>query len=117
MSLINEALKKAQRQRSDQLPGMSPGGRMESRTGQPMRTQSVVLIAAGAAVLVVFSVLITVYLVNKGPTPAVSAVTASATAPKPAVTESAPLAPVTVSVPPVVAVSIPAPVPEKTATP
>jgi len=68
MSLINEALKKAQRQRSEIPSGAMPsGGGFEERGPRPMRTQSVVLLIAGAAVLVVFSVVITVYLVNRNP--------------------------------------------------
>lgn len=68
MSLINEALKKAQRQRSEIPSGAMPSaGGFEERGPRPMRTQSVVLLMAGAAVLVVFSVVITVYLVNRNP--------------------------------------------------
>lgn len=68
MSLINEALKKAQRQRSDIPSGAMPSaGGFDQRGPRPMRTQSIVLLVAGAAVLVVFSVVITVYLVNRNP--------------------------------------------------
>src|SRR5688572_26671799 len=73
MSLINEALKKAQRQRSDIPSGAMPSaGGFDQRERRPMRTQSVVLMIAGAAVLVVFSVVITVYLVNRAPGTAAS---------------------------------------------
>lgn len=109
MSLINEALKKAQRQRSDQPSGeMNSGGRMQQRGG-PMKTQSVILIVAGAAVLVVFSVVITVYLLNRGPAtvPATAPVVAAAK-PIPAVDLNAP-SPVIVAP----AIAVPAPVAEK----
>lgn len=106
MSLINEALKKAQRQRSDQPPGeMNSGGRTQQRGG-PMRTQSVILIVAGAAVLVVFSVVITVYLLNRGPaTLPATAPVAAAAQPTPAVDLTAP-SPVIVA--PVIATPAPA---------
>lgn len=68
MSLINEALKKAQRQRGDQAPASDGGatGPIEKR-GKPMRAQSLLLLAAAAAVLIAFSVVVTVYLVNRQP--------------------------------------------------
>ena len=105
MSLINEALKKAQRQRSD-VPsgGMSSTGGFDQRGPRPMKTQSVVLLVAGAAVLVVFSVVITVYLVNRTPGTASTLPVATTTAPvTPAVDLNAPppviVAPV-ISIPP-----------------
>ena len=80
MSLINEALKKAQRQRSDTPPGMmANSGGFDSRSNQPRRTQSLILLIAGAAVLVVFSVVITVYLVNRAPAPVTAAPIIAAT--------------------------------------
>src|SRR5690606_868706 len=80
MSLINEALKKAQRQRSDTPPGMTPNtGGFEPRGNQPKQTQSLILLIAGAAVLVVFSVVITVYLVNRTPAPVTAAPVIAAT--------------------------------------
>lgn len=85
MSLINEALKKAQRQRSDTPPGMMPTtGGFEPRGNQPRRTQSLILLIAGAAVLVVFSVVITVYLVNRTPAPVTAAPVIAATPTPPA---------------------------------
>lgn len=68
MSLINEALKKAQRQRGDQHAATDAGGDgpVEKR-GAPMRAQSLLIMVAGAAVLIVFSVVVTVYLVNRRP--------------------------------------------------
>lgn len=109
MSLINEALKKAQRQRSDLPPGMTPADRMDHR-GRPMRSQTIVLIIAGAAILVVFSVLITVFLVNRGSTAATPPVATVAPKTTPAVDTSAPAA---VIVPPAITVPIPPPVAEK----
>ena len=90
MSLINEALKKAQRARSGDAPGHflpaagGVGPRVAKRD-QPRTAQQLVLIAAGVIVLVVLSVVITVYLVNQPPDPKPTAAT-----PKPAA-----LAPVT----------------------
>jgi len=109
MSLINEALKKAQRQRSDLPPGMTPADRMDHR-GRPMRSQTIVLIIAGAAILVVFSVLITVFLVNRGSTAATPPVATVAPKTAPAIDTSAPAA---VIVPPAITVPIPPPVAEK----
>lgn len=66
MSLINEALKKAQRLRLEQQAGAAadaPAGEIRKRA-RPMRAQTLVLLIAGASVLVVFSVVITVYLLN-----------------------------------------------------
>lgn len=109
MSLINEALKKAQRQRSDLPPGTTPADRMDHR-GRPMGSQTIVLIIAGAAILVVFSVLITVYLVNRGSSAATPPVATVAPKASPAVDTSAPAA---VIVPPAISVPIPPPVAEK----
>ncbi|MEO6006403.1 MAG: hypothetical protein ABIZ04_15520 [Opitutus sp.] len=94
MSLINEALKKAQRQRSDHPPGMPGADRMDQRA-KPMGTQAIILIVAGAAVLVVFSVLITFYLVNRGSTAATPPV---ATVAKPAAVVEATPPPTTAAV-------------------
>jgi hypothetical protein len=70
MSLINDALKKAARQRSEEQAELAPsaqgtGGRKRiPRRGAPMTVQTLVLIVAGAAVLVVGSVVVTVILVT-----------------------------------------------------
>src|SRR4051812_30909221 len=104
MSLINEALKKAQRQRSDQPAGSSSPGEREDYRPKPMGTQTIVLIAAGAAVLVVFSVVITVYLLNRPTASATPAIAASAPA-KPATTVDL-NAPSPVIVPPVIATPV-----------
>lgn len=74
MSLINEALKKAQRQRNDDpaaltapIPG---GGARVAKRGQPKSANTVLLLGSGALVLVVLSVVLTVYLLNRSdPTP------------------------------------------------
>jgi hypothetical protein len=105
MSLINEALKKAQRQRSDQPPGSSSVADRRGDGPRPMRTQSVILLVAGAAVLVVFSVVITVYLLNRNPVAApVPSTAPTAKTPAPAVDLSAPS-------PVIVAPVIPTPTP------
>ncbi|MEO7599303.1 MAG: hypothetical protein ABIV50_10250 [Opitutus sp.] len=102
MSLINEALKKAQRQRSDEPAGMSyPTERGDYRV-QPKTTQTIVLIGAGAAVLVVLSVVITVYLLNRTPAAATPPPLATSEAARaPAVAEVS--APSPVIVPPLIA--------------
>jgi hypothetical protein len=116
MSLINEALKKAQRQRSDQPPGTVPvGDRVEYRR-QGMGTQTLILIGAGAAVLIVCSVVLTVFLVNRPsstPAPTAAATLASTTSSKagtPATDLNAPS-------PVIVAPVIPKPVPAATESP
>lgn len=75
MSLINEALKKAQRQRhqpvtSDAGSG-SPTTHSIAKRGAPLRAQTWMVIFAAAAALIVVSVVVTVYLVNRpAPRPA-----------------------------------------------
>ena len=74
MSIINDALKKAQHQRTGgpmDAPPM-PGGGSGARGGQGMPTGMLVLLVAGAAVVVVISVVATVYFVNRGPAPKVA---------------------------------------------
>lgn len=72
MSLINEALKKAQRQRSGdtlkEIPGVyeTPSGRMERR-GSSSKGQTILLLAAGAVVLIVLSAVVAVFVVNRSP--------------------------------------------------
>lgn len=87
MSLINEALKKAQRQRTDQpdspagsavvtgtatTPPDAAASEMPVRRGRSSRSGApVVLLGAGGAVLVVISVVVTVFLLNRpAPRPA-----------------------------------------------
>jgi hypothetical protein len=68
MSLINEALKKAQRQRTETpdalLPPLPGGGGRISKRGMPMGAQTIALIAAGCIVLIVLSVGGTIFLVR-----------------------------------------------------
>ena len=87
MSLINDALKKAQRQRADDsasaLAPMPGGGRGPSKMGK----STLVLIGAGLVLLVVLAVVFTVmYVTPKTPEPVASVpkpATAAALAPKP----------------------------------
>jgi hypothetical protein len=73
MSLINEALKKAQRLRAEQqgMPPM-PGGTSPGivvKRGQAMPAQTLVLILAAAVVLIVLSAVLTGYFLNRTPAP------------------------------------------------
>jgi|UniRef100_UPI00404B0C99 hypothetical protein len=75
MSIINNALKKAQRQRSTGAIS-SPsgeGGASSGRRGSAMTAQNLVLIIAGVAAVIVVSVVATVYLVKNSPEPLTSA--------------------------------------------
>jgi hypothetical protein len=103
MSLINDALKKAARQRTEEqgeLPPspLSSGRKRIPRHGAPMTVQTLMLIIGGAAVLVIGSVVVTVILVT-GKSESKLAQEARA-APVVAVTP-------TPQPPPVVAVSVP----------
>jgi hypothetical protein len=74
MSLINDALKKAARLRAEEQAGMPPpmpgGGHGRiSRQREPIRTQTVVLIAGAAVALIVVSAVITGILVTAKPEP------------------------------------------------
>jgi len=88
MSLINDALKRAQRQRASEEAGINPplpggsSGRVAKR-GKPLSAQSLLLIVVGATVLIVLSVVATVYLVRDTPPPTrpATAVAATPTAP------------------------------------
>src|SRR5687767_2395684 len=102
MSLINEALKKAQRQRLEEgadPAGTSPtatGGHV-ARRGKGQGSNTLVLLGSGALVLVVLSVVFTVYLVNRPTetkrvattTPTPAAPSSSAKAPAPTVSAPA----------------------------
>jgi cytoskeletal protein RodZ len=83
MSLINEALKKAQHQRTGpaDLPPM-PGGSVGPRGGSGMPKGMMVLLVAGAFVVVVLSVVATVFFLNRAPSTKVAV--ASPVAPAPA---------------------------------
>jgi len=101
MSLINDALKKAQRLRAEeQTETASPGngGRVVKRS-QPRAAKSLLLLATGGIVLVVLSVVVTVYLINR-PSPS----------PKPSGTQAAPgAAPAPTPLAPLVVPTIPVP--------
>ncbi len=127
MSLINEALKKAQHQRTGSgldAPPMPGGGSGGSRGPSGMPTGTLVLLIAGAAVVVVISVVATVYFVNRPSAPKVAATAPVVTAPV-SVPVSAPAAPTTspivstsspVIIAPVI-IKAPVPVVEKPVTP
>jgi hypothetical protein len=109
MSLINDALKKAARQRAEEqadvAPPMPGGGRWRASGKQePMRMQTLVLIAAAAVALIVVSAVITGMFVAGKPNPK-PAVAANATPETPA---AQPRAKVVVQAP-VIEVSIPRP--------
>ena len=100
MSLINDALKKAARLRAqeqaDMIPPMPGGGQGRvSRQREPIRTQSIVLIAGAAVALIVVSAVITGILMTGKP------------APKAAVVEKPAPAAVPTQVPPKVVVQVP----------
>ena len=111
MSLINEALKRAQRQRkadeagyAPPVPGQTGGGHAVAHRGKPMGTQTLLVIVAGAAALIVLSVVATVYLLRDEATPA------STPAPTPTLAQ-APVKPAPAAeAAPQVVLSIPAPV-------
>lgn len=109
MSLINEALKRAQRQRKADDAGYAPpvpgqtGGHTVAHRGKPMSSQTLILIVAGAAALIVLSVVATVYLLRDEAAPAAPAAT-------PANVAQAPIEPAPAKgAPPQVVLSIPAP--------
>ncbi|HTQ31630.1 MAG TPA: hypothetical protein VMI53_10520, partial [Opitutaceae bacterium] len=75
MSLINDALKKAQKRHASgaaPLPPPVPGGAPADRPAarrSPLPSQLVILCALGAAVLIALSVLATVYLLRRPSAP------------------------------------------------
>jgi hypothetical protein len=111
MSLINEALKKAQRARTagspDDQPPL-PGGGHVAKRGQARSANSIVLLGSGAVVLVVISVALTVYLINRPASPSQGTALSPKATPAPAVVEPAPV---------IVTPVIPAPPPVITAAP
>jgi hypothetical protein len=133
MSLINDALKKAARQRAEEqadvVPPMPGGGRRVSRHGAPMGAQTKVLIGVAALALIVVSAVITgVFMTGKPEAkPAAAGVPASPTsqqAPAPRIVVQAPViavsvprekAPAAIAAP--VAVPTPTAVPSPTPTP
>jgi hypothetical protein len=115
MSLINDALKKAARQRAQEESGVAPlrtGGGVAQSTGQrePMSTQNMILIGAAALVLIVVSAVVTGMLIagkfESKPAAALAAAPAPA-APAPAAAGPAPA----------IAISLPKPVPAPAAAP
>jgi hypothetical protein len=100
MSLINEALKKAQRQRLEEgadptatSPAAATSGHV-ARRGKGQGSNTVVLLGSGALVLVVLSVVFTVYLVNRPTdTKRVAAATPTATIPVKSAATSSPTTP------------------------
>lgn len=107
MSLINEALKKAQRERSGTPSGAMPNtGDFDQRAAPPKRTQSLILIVGGAAALVVLSVGITVYLVSRPPVAAPSTPVVATPEPVAAVEPVAVAEPVAAA--PIITLAIPA---------
>ena len=107
MSLINEALKKAQRERSGAPSGAMPNtGDFDQRTAPTKRTQNLIQIVAGAAALVVLSVGITVYLVNRTPAAAPLAPVVANAAPIDSVEPASAAEPS--AVPPIITLAIPA---------
>ena len=91
MSLINDALKKAQRLRTEDTAGTAPpgtgAGEMRvSKRREPQTSQQLVALAAGVVTLVVLTVVATVWLVNRPATPQPATLAA---APKPTITVAA----------------------------
>jgi amino acid permease len=82
MSLINDALKKAARERAEEQGEIAPrpgGGRRNSGRGGPMQKQTLILIGAAAIVLIVVSVVLTgMFMTGK---PEAKAVTAASPTP------------------------------------
>ncbi|MFZ9683686.1 MAG: hypothetical protein ACO3DQ_10905 [Cephaloticoccus sp.] len=90
MSLINNALKKAQRQRAAESAAVTPGGGGAGRRGRDgAPAQLFILLIAGVAVIVVLSVVATVYLLRPAAAPPIAAQTAPAAA-APVAAEPAP---------------------------
>jgi hypothetical protein len=89
MSLINEALKKAQRQRAEDQADLAPpipgGGHRVRRSAPALSTQTIVLLAGGGISLFVVAVVVTVLWINR-PEPAK---TGPAKSPLAAATETA----------------------------
>jgi hypothetical protein len=110
MSLINEALKKAQKHRTGEPETLAPasggsGHTLITRRSEPRTTQQLVLIAAGALVLIVLSIVGTFWFVNRAPEPKpaptpIAAKPAEASAPSPIVVAPAIRPPAVASEPP-----------------
>src|SRR5258708_3075016 len=85
MSLINEALKKAQKLRTGDPATLAPmpGRPRVAKRGAARSTQQLVLIASGAVVLVILSVVGTFWFVNRTPAPGSKPIAAKPVAPAP----------------------------------
>ena len=123
MSLINDALKKAARQRAEdeaEVGLLMPGSqRRVSRQGEPMKTQTMIVIAVAALALAVVSAVVTGMMMSSKPGSREAAKPAAAPAPQPAASPkaiSAP-APVSVSLAPRIAVATPVPTAAAAAAP
>lgn len=125
MSLINEALKKAQRQRSeepaDAAAAAAPvAGERVTKRSKATSANTMVLLGSGAVVLIVLSVVGTVYLLNR-PAPRTVAATpapaASTTTPPAATPAPAPVAPLVVPVAPPTAATTETPAASTSPTP
>lgn len=95
MSLINEALKKAQRQRTaaesaPPLPGRN-GGTVPRKRGRALPTQTLLLIVGGAAVLIAVSVVLTIFMMRSEPGTVEPATPATARADVPDIPPAAPV--------------------------
>ena len=127
MSLINDALKKAARQRAEEQADMAPimpgGGASRGRSGGPMTKQTMILIGAAAVALVVVSVVATGVFVTSRPPPKpaepapIAAAPMAAAKPEPSVSVAVQLPSVAVIAAPKVAAPAPTPTPAPTAAP
>lgn len=124
MSLINDALKKAARQRAEEqadvVAPMPGGARRVPRQGAPMKTQTMILVGAAALALIVVSVVVTGIMMTNKPEGAPVAVAAPVASPAqtaaPRIVVQAPA--VTVAVPQQAApAAAPTPVPVVQAVP
>src|SRR4051812_1589861 len=96
MSLINEALKKAQRQRSEDQASLAPmpgGGGTIAKRGQPRSANSILLLGGAALALVIVSVGITIYFFSRSKSsspPVIASTPTTAETPKPVATRAPP---------------------------
>jgi hypothetical protein len=107
MSLINDALKKAARERAEEQGEIAPrpGGGRRSRHGGPMQKQTLILIGAAAIVLIVVSVVLTGMFMTGKPAAKPTAVAS------PTPTTLAQAAAKIIIEAPVIAVAVPTPAP------
>src|SRR4051812_4638845 len=112
MSLINEALKKAQRQRTDDPGATASMGGAGANRGKPSKGNFMVVIACGAIALVVVSVVVTFYFANRPAAPKQTPITGT-----PSVPPTTSSAAASSARSPVIAPTISAPVPEKVSPP